>query len=254
LAHVEAPVAGSVLLAGILLKLGGYGFLRFLIPLFPEGCFYFSPLVFLLSVIAVVYGSLTTLRQVDVKRLIAYSSVAHMGLVTIGLVSMTTEGIIGALYLMIAHGVVSSALFISVTVLYDRFHTRIIKYYRGIVQVMPLFVVCFFVFILANMGTPLTANFVSEFLVLIGTFQVNTFIGFFASLGIVLSVAYNLYFFNRVSYGQLSLYLAGSSQGRDLSRREFFVLIPLVFLTFFLGICPAIMLETLSSCIQRVLV
>ena len=177
LAHVEAPLAGSVILAGILLKLGGYGLIRFAWPLFPEATEYLAPIILTLSLVAVIYGSLTTCRQVDAKRLIAYSSVAHMGIVTIGLFTHTMEGLIASIFLMIAHGVVSPALFIAVTLLYERHHTRLIRYYRGVVVTMPLFSIIFMVFTLANIAVPLSCNFVGEFLSLVAAFSTSTSLG-----------------------------------------------------------------------------
>jgi NADH-quinone oxidoreductase subunit M len=208
-AHVEAPLGGSVLLAGILLKLGGYGFLRFLLPLFPQATHYFSPLVVLLSIIAIIYGSLTTLVQTDMKRLIAYSSIAHMGNVTLGIFTLNSEGIQGSIILMIAHGLISSGLFILVTTLYDRHHTRLIKYYRGMAVTMPLFATFFFLLSLSSMGTPPTSNFIGEFLCLLGIYQSSFWASLLAGTGIVLSAAYTLFFFNRITFGTFSPYLVG---------------------------------------------
>jgi NADH-quinone oxidoreductase subunit M len=173
-AHCEAPTAGSVILAGILLKLGGYGFLRFSIGLFPESSAFFTPLIFVISILGVVYASITTLQQVDLKKIIAYSSVGHMGLVTLGLFSANSQGIIGAILLMISHGIVSSALFLCVGILYERHHTRIIKYYSGLINTMPLFSVCFIIFSLGNIGLPITSSFIGEFLIIIGCFEANS--------------------------------------------------------------------------------
>lgn len=173
-AHCEAPTAGSVILAGILLKLGGYGFLRFSIVLFPEASAYFTPMVHTLSIFSILYASLTTLQQVDLKKIIAYTSVGHMGLVTIGLFSFNNAGILGAIILMLAHGVVSSALFLAIGFLYDRFYTRIIKYYSGLINSMPLFSVCFIIFTLGNLGLPGTSNFIGEILVLASCFIINS--------------------------------------------------------------------------------
>jgi NADH-quinone oxidoreductase subunit M len=173
-AHCEAPTAGSVILAGILLKLGGYGFLRFSIGLFPESSAFFTPLIFVISIFGVVYASITTLQQVDLKKIIAYSSVGHMGLVTLGLFSANSQGIIGAILLMISHGIVSSALFLCVGILYERHHTRIIKYYSGLINTMPLFSVCFIIFSLGNIGLPITSSFIGEFLIIIGCFEANS--------------------------------------------------------------------------------
>lgn len=246
-AHVEAPVAGSVLLAGILIKLGSYGFIRFCLPLLPEGSKFFAPFVFTLAVIAILYASLTTLRQTDLKRIIAYSSVGHMGVVMLGIFSFSVIGMEGSIFLQLAHGIVSSALFIVVTLLYDRFHTRLVKYYRGITITMPLFSIFFLLFTLANIGTPLTCNFVGEILCLLGVFEVNTFIGLLGCIGMVLSAGYALFLYNRVSFGSMSPYLAGSPANRDLSRREFFCLFPLTLLTLYLGIYPKGVMELIHT-------
>lgn len=250
-AHTEAHLSGSVVLAGILLKLGGYGFLRFSLPLFPLASIYFTPLIFVLSTIAIIYASLTTLRQIDLKRIIAYSSVSHMGLVTLAIFSQNIIGIEASIFLMIAHGITSSALFICVTVLYDKFHTRIIKYYRGIAITMPLFAIIFSIFSLANLGLPLTANFVGEFLVLLTTYQINPFIALLATTGVIFSAAYSLFLYNRVSFGTISPYIAFSSHNRDITRRDFYIFIPLVFLVFFLGIYPDIILNPLHASVYN---
>lgn len=245
-AHVEAPVAGSVFLAGILLKLGAYGFIRFSLPLFPYASLYFSPLIYTLSVIAILYASLATMRQIDLKRIIAYSSISHMGLVTLSLFTGSLMGIEASIFLMIAHGITSSALFISVTFLYERTHTRIIKYYRGVATLMPLFSTFFLIFSLANLGLPLTANFIGEFLSLLAIFPINPFIALLATLGIIFSAAYSLFLYNRVSFGSLSPYLSSFSM-RDLSRREFYALSPLLFTLFLLGIYPDLILNSLHA-------
>lgn len=241
-AHVEAPVAGSVILAGILIKLGGYGFIRFTIPLLPDASHYFAPLVFILGILAVIYASLTTLRQTDLKRIIAYSSVSHMGLVSLGIFTLTANGIMGSIFLQLAHGLVSSALFIIVTVLYDRHHTRLVKYYRGMTVTMPIYSFLFLFFTLANIAVPLSCNFVGEFLCLLAIFEVNTTVAILASLGIILSACYSLFLYNRVCFGSFSTYLSNNSYHllsiKDVSRREFFVLFPLVILTIILGVYP----------------
>jgi proton-translocating NADH-quinone oxidoreductase chain M len=191
-AHCEAPTSGSVILAGILLKLGGYGFLRFSIGLFPEASAFFTPLIYTISIFGVVYASITTLQQIDLKKIIAYSSVGHMGLVTIGLFSANAQGILGAVLLMISHGIVSSALFICVGVLYERHHTRIIKYYSGTINTMPIFSVCFIIFSLGNIGLPSTSSFIGEFLIIVGCFETNTITALFAASGMVLGAGYSL--------------------------------------------------------------
>nr|YP_009750743.1 NADH dehydrogenase subunit 4 [Tanacetipathes thamnea]QIJ98182.1 NADH dehydrogenase subunit 4 [Tanacetipathes thamnea] len=245
-AHVEAPVSGSVILAGILLKLGGYGFLRFSWPILPAASEYFAPLIITLSIIAIVYGSLTTCRQVDFKRLIAYSSVAHMGLVTLGLFTHTIEGLVAAVFMMLAHGIVSSALFIAVTYLYERHHTRLIKYYRGVTITMPLFAIIMLVLTLTNMGIPLSCNFVAEFFSLLAAFEYNLGIGVLAASGMVWSAAYSLYLYNRICFGNTSNYLLFA---RDLNRREVLAISPLVVLILFLGILPSIIIDPVKNAI-----
>nr|AHX02487.1 NADH dehydrogenase subunit 4 [Riquetophycus sp. HSY-2014a] len=235
-AHAEAPTAGSVILAGILLKIGGYGFLRFSLPMFPIATIFFTPLILTLSLVAVIYASLTTLRQVDLKKIIAYSSVSHMGFVTIGIFSLNVQGIEGSILLMLSHGLVSSALFLCIGILYDRYKTRIIKYYSGLIQVMPLFGIFFLFFSFANLGFPGTSSFIGEILVLIGAFQVNKTLTFFSAIGMVLGAAYSIWLFNRISFGSLKLIYFTSFQ--DISRREFWILLPLVFLTLWMGIYP----------------
>nr|YP_007476456.1 NADH dehydrogenase subunit 4 [Heliopora coerulea]AGF33132.1 NADH dehydrogenase subunit 4 [Heliopora coerulea]UKP87689.1 NADH dehydrogenase subunit 4 [Heliopora coerulea] len=250
LAHVEAPLAGSVILAGILLKLGGYGFIRFAWPIFPEATEYLAPIILTLSLIAVIYGSLTTCRQVDAKRLIAYSSVAHMGIVTIGLFTHTMEGLIASIFLMIAHGVVSPALFIAVTLLYERHHTRLVRYYRGVVMTMPLFSIVFMVFTLANIAVPLSCNFVGEFLSLVAAFSTSTSLGVLTSTSMVIAAAYSLYLYNRICFGQLSPYLIFS---RDINRREFNGQFPLIVAILLLGIVPYPLIELVRVCLPRFL-
>ena len=235
-----------MILAGILLKLGGYGFIRFSWPLLPEASEFFAPLILTLSLLAVIYGSLTTCRQVDFKRLIAYSSVAHMGLVTLGIFSHTIQGLVAAIFLMLAHGLVSSALFIAVTFLYDRHHTRIVKYYRGMVITMPLFGTLMLTLMLANASIPLSCNFIGEFLSLLAAFDYSKIVGILASLGIVLSASYSIYLYNRVSFGVPSKYLKFS---RDLNRREFYSLLSLVILIYLIGIFPYIIIDVIKNSI-----
>nr|UUF92208.1 NADH dehydrogenase subunit 4 [Premocyathus sp. IS-2022] len=245
-AHVEAPVAGSVILAGILLKLGGYGFLRFSWPLFPAASLYWSPVIVFFSVLAVVYGGLMTCRQVDFKRLVAYSSVAHMGLVPLGIFTHIIEGLVGAVFLMLAHGFVSSALFIGITYLYDRHHTRLIKYYRGLALTMPGFAISMLILSLTNMGFPLSSNFVGEFFSLLAAFQYHFGVGLFVVLGVVFSVVYSLSLFNRISFGGGSNYLLFN---RDLSRQEAFVMLPFLIIIFFGGVVPFFLLDLIKNCL-----
>ncbi|MEH3144805.1 MAG: NADH-quinone oxidoreductase subunit M [Methylobacterium frigidaeris] len=243
-AHVEAPTAGSVILAGILLKMGGYGFIRVSLPMLPDASHYFAPLVYSLSVVAIIYTSLVALVQSDIKKLIAYSSVAHMGFVTLGLFTMTEQGIQGALFLMISHGIVSGALFLCVGVVYDRMHTREISAYGGLVKRMPLYAVAMMVFTMANVGLPGTSGFVGEFLAMIGAFRANPMVSFFSVFGIILSAAYALWLFARVVYGKLE---KPNLQGiTDLDRREMIILAPLVFLTIYYGFHPSPILDVFA--------
>lgn len=250
-AHVEAPTAGSVLLAGILLKLGTYAFLRFSIPLFPYACIYFTPLIYTLSIIAIIYTSLTTCRQVDLKKIIAYSSVAHMNFVTLGLFSLNAQGVEGSIMLMLSHGIVSPALFLLVGALYDRHKTRLLRYYGGCGRTMPIFASFFLFFTMANISLPGTSSFIGEFLVLTGAFQNNTFAAFMAATGMVLGAAYALWLCNRVVYGlSKPVYINAFS---DLSRREVFMFLPFVFLVLFMGIYPSPFLEVLHISVGNVL-
>ena len=239
-AHVEAPTAGSVILAGVLLKMGGYGFLRFSIPMFPEATEFFMPLIFWLSVIAIIYTSLVALVQEDMKKMIAYSSVAHMGFVTLGLFTLTVEGVQGGLFQMISHGLISAALFLCVGVLYDRLHTREIGQYGGIVRNMPRFATVFMIFMLGSVGLPGTSGFVGEFLSLLGAFATNTLIAVLATTGVILGAAYMLRLYKRVVFGAVTNNDAGAMP--DLSVREFSLLAPLVVLVLLLGIQPNLIL------------
>ncbi|MGO9133475.1 MAG: NADH-quinone oxidoreductase subunit M [Methylovirgula sp.] len=250
-AHVEAPTAGSVILAGILLKMGGYGFLRFSLPMFPEASAYFAPLVFALSVIAIIYTSLVALVQEDMKKLIAYSSVAHMGFVTMGLFSMTEQGVQGAIFQMISHGLVSGALFLCVGVVYDRMHTREIAAYGGLVERMPVYAVIFMIFTLANVGLPGTSGFVGEFLTMLGTFRLNSIVVAFAALGTILSAAYALYLYRRVIFGVLDK--PALKAILDVSPREIAILAPLVVLTIYYGIHPGPILDGTSASVASLL-
>jgi NADH-quinone oxidoreductase subunit M len=235
-AHVEAPTAGSVILAGILLKMGGYGFIRFSLPMFPDASLYFAPLIYALSIIAIIYTSLVALVQEDMKKLIAYSSVAHMGFVTMGLFAMTPQGVQGAIFQMVSHGLVSGALFLCVGVVYDRMHTREIAAYGGLVQRMPRYAVVFMIFTLANVGLPGTSGFIGEFLTLIGTFPVNTWVTFFATTGLILSSTYALYLYRRIIFGVIEK--PNLMTIADLSAREIAILAPLVILTIYYGVHP----------------
>jgi NADH-quinone oxidoreductase subunit M len=235
-AHVEAPTAGSVILAGILLKMGGYGFLRFSLPMFPVASETFAPLIFALSLIAIVYTSLVALAQEDMKKLIAYSSVAHMGLVSLGTFTFSHEGIDGAIFQMLSHGVVSGALFLCVGVIYDRMHTRLISAYGGLVNRMPAYAVCFLVFTLANVGLPGTSGFVGEFLTLLAAFRYNTWLAIVGTTGVILSAAYALWLYRRIVYGALEKTSLQSIA--DLNARELAFLAPLVVITIALGVYP----------------
>jgi NADH-quinone oxidoreductase subunit M len=247
-AHVEAPTAGSVILAGILLKMGGYGFLRFSLPMFPDASLYFQPLVFTLSVVAIIYTSLVALMQEDIKKLIAYSSVAHMGYVTMGIFAMNPEGIQGGIFQMLSHGLVSGALFLCVGVVYDRMHTREIDAYGGLVNNMPKYAVVFLIFTMANVGLPGTSGFVGEFLTLLGVFRVNTWVALFAATGVILSAAYALWLYRRVVYGALT---KESLKGLlDLSAREKLIIYPLVFFVILFGVYPAPILDVTAASVE----
>jgi NADH-quinone oxidoreductase subunit M len=239
-AHVEAPTAGSVILAAILLKMGGYGFLRFSLPMFPLASQEYAPLIFTLSVVAIIYTSLVALVQEDMKKLIAYSSVAHMGFVTMGIFAATAQGVAGGIFQMVSHGIVSGALFLCVGVVYDRMHTREIAAYGGLVDRMPLYAAAFMVFTLANIGLPGTSGFIGEFLTLIGTFRINVQVATFATLGIILSAAYALWLYRKIIFGRLKPTLAGMF---DLDMREMLVLAPLVILTIVFGVYPNAVLD-----------
>jgi NADH-quinone oxidoreductase subunit M len=248
-AHVEAPTAGSVILAGILLKMGGYGFLRFSLPMFPLASQDFAPFVFALSVVAIIYTSLVALAQEDVKKLIAYSSVAHMGFVTMGIFSFTVQGVDGAIFQMLSHGLVSAALFLCVGVVYDRMHTREIAAYGGLVNRMPLYAATFMVFTLANVGLPGTSGFIGEFLTLVGAFRANTWVAFLATSGLILSATYALYLYRRMIFGALDKpSLRGIS---DMNYRELLVFAPLVLLVIFFGFYPAPLLDVTAVSVKK---
>jgi len=236
-AHVEAPTAGSVILAGVLLKMGAYGFLRFSVPMLPDASVLFQPLMFSLGVVAVIYTSLVALAQEDMKKLIAYSSVAHMGVVVIGIFTFNQQGIDGALFQMLSHGIVSAALFLCVGVVYDRIHTREIARYGGLADRMPAYALVFMLFTMASIGLPGTAGFVGEFLVLVGAFKVNFWLALLGSLGMVLGAAYMLYLYRRVMFGRITK--DDLKAILDLSPREMAVFAPLVVLTLWMGVYPS---------------
>jgi NADH-quinone oxidoreductase subunit M len=238
-AHVEAPTGISVLLAGILLKTGGYAFIKFVLPLCVEAVVFFSPFVYLLSIVSIVYGSFAAIVQTDLKKMIAYSSVAHMNVATIGIFSGSVAGLQGAVYLMLTHGIVSSALFICVGILYDRYHTRIIRYYGGLVNFMPLFAIFFLILILANISFPSTASFVAEFMLLSDIFNKNILVALLAGLGIILGAIYSVWLYNRVMFGYVNLNIRYFS---DLNFREYFILLIMIFFVFLMGIYPTFFL------------
>ncbi len=250
-AHVEAPTAGSVILAGVLLKFGGYGFLRFSLPMFPEASVAFTPLIYTLSIVAVVYTSLVALAQEDMKKLIAYSSVAHMGFVTIGTFTLTVQGVEGAIYQMLSHGVVSAALFLIVGVVYDRMHSREIETYGGLVHRMPGYALIFMLFMLASVGLPGTGGFVGEFLVLVGAFQVNTWVAALAATGVILGVTYMLYLYRRIIFGKLTK--ESLAKIMDMNAREWAVFAPLVVLTLWMGVYPSSFLDVMHVSVVNLL-
>ena len=250
-AHVEAPTAGSVILAGILLKMGGYGFLRFSIPMFPLASADFAPLIFALSVVAIIYTSLVALAQEDVKKLIAYSSVAHMGFVTIGVFTLTMQGMQGGIFLMLSHGIVSAALFLCVGVVYDRMHTHKISAFSGLVNRMPLYAFFFMVFTLANVGLPGTSGFIGEFLSLMGAFEVITWVAVFASTGIILSAGYALWLYRRIFFGVLDK--PALKHIKDLSPREVAVMTPLLIITIYFGFHPGPVLDVSAVSVEALI-
>ncbi|MER0239194.1 NADH-quinone oxidoreductase subunit M [Fulvimarina sp. MAC8] len=250
-AHVEAPTAGSVILAGILLKLGGYGFLRFSLPMFPLASADFAPFVYTLSVIAIIYTSLVALMQEDIKKLIAYSSVAHMGFVTMGIFAANAQGVQGAIFQMLSHGLISGALFLCVGVVYDRMHTREITAYGGLVNRMPKYAVAMLIFTMANVGLPGTSGFVGEFLTLMGVFQVNSWVAIFAATGVILSAAYALWLYRRVVFGALEK--ESLRQILDLSRREKALLYPLIVLVIFFGVYPMPVFDVTAASVEQLI-
>jgi NADH-quinone oxidoreductase subunit M len=250
-AHVEAPTAGSVILAAILLKMGGYGFLRFSLPMFPLASADLAPFVFTLSVVAIVYTSFVALAQQDMKKLIAYSSVAHMGFVTMGIFAMNAQGVQGGIFQMLSHGIVSGALFLCVGVVYDRLHTREIAAYGGLVNRMPLYAFAFMVFTMANVGLPGTSGFVGEFLTLVGAFQANTWVAFLATTGVILSAAYALWLYRQVIFGEIEKPELKSIM--DLSGREIAILAPLVILAIFFGFYPAPVMDVTAASVDNLI-
>ncbi|MBM3506330.1 MAG: NADH-quinone oxidoreductase subunit M [Alphaproteobacteria bacterium] len=250
-AHVQAPTAGSVVLAAVLLKIGGYGFLRISIPILPDATVTFTPLVYALSIVAIVYTSLVALMQEDMKKLIAYSSIAHMGFVTIGLFTFTPAGVEGAIMVMLSHGLVSAALFLCVGVVYDRIHTRLIARYGGVVNRMPLYAAAFMVFTLANVGLPGTSGFLGEFLVLVGAFQANTWVAFLACTSVILSAAYALWLYRRVIFGVITR--EDLKAILDLNKREVAILAPLVALIILFGVYPMPILELFHAPVENLI-
>jgi proton-translocating NADH-quinone oxidoreductase chain M len=250
-AHVEAPTAGSVILAGILLKLGTYGFIRFSLPLFPKACFFFAPFIYSLSAIGIVYTSFTAIRQSDFKRIIAYTSIAHMNLVMLGIFSFNIIGLEGAILQSLSHGFVASALFLIIGVVYDRYHTRMVKYYGGLVHSMPLYILVFLFFTMSNIGLPGTGSFVGEFLILTGSFKVCITITIIGATGMIIGGCYSLWLFNRISYGNLktqylTVYL-------DLNRRELLTFLPLILGTIVLGLYPNVFLNSIHASVNTLL-
>ena len=250
-AHVEAPTAGSVILAAILLKMAGYGFIRFSLGLFPVASDYFTPLIFALSVIAIIYTSLIALMQDDMKKLIAYSSVAHMGFVTIGIFSLNKQGLEGSIIQMLSHGLISAALFLCVGVVYDRMHSRMISSYGGLVSNMPKYAFVFMIFTLAALGLPGTSGFVGEFLVLVGVFQINVFVAVLASLGVILAAAYMLWLYKRVIFGKMAN--SELKDITDINKTEIYIFASLVFLTLFFGIYPEPLFDTIDISVSNLI-
>ena len=248
---MEAPVAGSVLLAGVLIKLGSYGLIRYGLGLMPMACEYYAPIVYTISILGVIYASITTIRQTDLKRIIAYSSVGHMGIVTIGIFTRNQEGVEGSIYLQIAHGVVSSGLFIIVTMLYERYHTRIVKYYRGVTVTMPLYSTAFLIMTMSNIGVPGTSNYVGEIKSLAGAMEENGVVAALGAIGMVLSASYGLFIYNRVCFGGLSSYMTEAP--RDMSRREVYTILPLVVLTLVLGVSPELVIEPMHASVASLI-
>jgi proton-translocating NADH-quinone oxidoreductase chain M len=250
-AHVEAPTAGSVILAGILLKLGTYGFIRFSLPLFPNASFFFTPLVYTIAVIGIIYTSFTAIRQTDFKRIIAYTSIAHMNLVILGIFSFNLNGLEGAILQSLSHGFVASALFLIIGIVYDRYRTRLVQYYGGLTSSMPIYIIIFLFFTMANISFPGTSSFVGEFLIFVGSFKVNTFITFLAATSVVIGAAYSLWLFNRIAYGNLKTQY--TNKFLDLNFREFIIFLPLIIGTLIIGLYPDIFLSSLHMSINNLI-
>ncbi len=248
-AHVEAPTAGSVILAAILLKMGGYGFLRFSVPMFPLASEALAPFIFVLSIFAIIYTSLVALAQTDLKKLIAYSSVAHMGFVTMGIFTFSTQGVEGAIFQMVSHGIVSAGLFLCVGVLYDRMHTHEISVFGGLVNRMPIYAAFFMVFTMANVGLPGTSGFIGEFLTLLAAFKVNTWLALFATSGVIWSAVYALWVYRRVIFGELVK--PALKTIKDLSYREIGIMAPLIVLTILLGVYPAPVFDVAAVSVKK---
>jgi NADH-quinone oxidoreductase subunit M len=246
-AHVQAPTSGSVILAGVLLKLGAYGFIRLSLPFFEYASIYFQPMIFALSCVAIVYTSIVALRQLDMKKMIAYSSVAHMGFVTIGIFTLTQDGINGAYFQMISHGIVSAALFLIVGVVYERHHTRMISDYSGVTNVMPKYSFFFMIFMLSSVGLPGTSGFVGEFLVIMSTISVSVYLTFFTAIGVILGASYMLLLYKNVNFGDLKTDI---KQLADLTNIEIFYFSCLAFLTMLLGIYPKLLFEMINKSIS----
>ncbi|WP_417492212.1 NADH-quinone oxidoreductase subunit M [Maricaulis sp.] len=250
-AHVQAPTAGSVILAGVLLKMGGYGFLRFSLPMFPDASAYFAPMVFVLSLIAIIYTSLVAFRQTDIKKLIAYSSVAHMGFVTLGLFSMNMLGVQGAIFQMISHGFISSALFLCVGVIYDRMHTREIAFYGGVVHKMPVYAAIFGLFAMANVGLPGTSGFIGEIMTMVGGYQVAWWVGAGAAVGVILSAVYMLTVYRDVIFGEITNPKLNTLT--DLNRTEWIIFVPLIIMTLLLGVFSTLVTDITAASVEALI-
>ena len=250
-AHVQAPTAGSMILAGVLLKMGGYGFIRFSLPMFPDASEYFAPFIFVLSIVAVIYTSLVALAQSDMKKLIAYSSVAHMGFVTIGIFTLTEQGIAGAMFQMISHGLVSAALFFCVGVVYDRLHTREISAYGGVVDAMPRYAAFFMFMMLASVGLPGTSGFVGEMLVLVGAWEASHWVAIFAATGLILGACYMLWLYRRVVFGRAEK--TEVLEMAELDRREVLIFVPLTILVLWFGVYPSTLLDVMAYSVSDIM-